>query len=255
VHADPLLGLAGLRALLLQALHPLTMAGVAQFSGYREDPWGRLQRTAAFVGRTTFGPTPDALAAGARVRAVHRGLAGIEPESGVAYRVSDPELLRWVHVCEAQSFLTTFRRAGGRLEPGEADQYYGEMQRAADLVAAGPVPHTEQEVERYLHAMRPRLRVTADAREAAWIVVNPPMPRWVALATPAKPAWWSIGALAVALLPRWARRMYSLPGLPPTDLAATVALRALHRAVLALPARRREGPSLREARDRLELSR
>ena len=96
VHADPSMALAGLRALLLQAVHPLAMSGVAQHSDFREDPWGRLFRTAEYVGVTTFGTTEHARRAGAKVRGIHRRLGGIEPESGIGYRVNDPELLRWV---------------------------------------------------------------------------------------------------------------------------------------------------------------
>jgi len=251
VHADPVMLVAGIRALLFQALHPLAMAGVAQFSDYRTAPWSRLHRTAEFVAKTTFGPADEAVALGARVRQLHGGMSGIDRETGRAYRVSDPELLRWVHVCEAESFLSTYRRAGGYLEPGEADRYYDEMQIAADLVGCPEVPRSEAAVEAYLRSMRPQLRATKDARAAARFIVNPPMPRWVALGTPAKPAWWAVGALAVSLLPRWARRMYALPGLPTTDLGATVSLRLLRRALYVVPPEVREGPALREARIRL----
>ena len=114
VHADPMMLVAGLRALLLQAVHPLAMAGVAQHSDFRGDPWGRLFRTAEYVGVTTYAPTSVATRAAARVRGIHRQLAGVEPESGQAYRVDDPHLLLWVHCCEAESFLSTAVRSGLR---------------------------------------------------------------------------------------------------------------------------------------------
>jgi len=226
------------------------MAGVAQFSDYREDPWGRLFRTAEFVGRSTYADTEQAEAAGVRVRSVHRRLAGVDPHSGRAYRVDDPELLRWVHVCEAESFLSTFRRSGGRLERGEGDRYYAEMQQAARLVGCPDVPTTEADVADYLRAMRPELHVTRQARAAAVFIMSPPMPRWVSLVTPARPAWLGLGAVGMALLPRWARRLYALPGLPTTDVGATVAARAVRAALLAVPPRLREGPHLVEARER-----
>jgi uncharacterized protein (DUF2236 family) len=251
VHADPMLAIGGLRALLLQAVHPLAMAGVAQFSGYQRDPWGRFLRTANYVGETTFGTAETARRAGAQVRAVHRPLAGVEPESGRPYRVSDPHLLRWVHVCESESFLSTYRRSGGPLAGGDGDRYYDEMQRSAALVGLSDVPRSEAAVAAYVQAMRPELRVTAAAREAARMVINPPMPWWVALGTPAKPAWWALGGLAFALLPRWARRLYSLPGLATTDLAATLAARGVRQALLAIPPGLREGPALKAARARL----
>jgi uncharacterized protein (DUF2236 family) len=251
VHADPSMVLGGLRALFLQAVHPLAMAGVAQHSEYRTNPWGRLRRTAEFVGQTTYGTTAEAEALGARVRAVHRDLGGIEPETGLPYRVADPDLLRWVHVCEVESFLTTFRRSGGVLAAGDADRYYDEAQRAAVLVGCPDVPRSERDVEDYLHDMRSTLLVTPAARDAVRFIVNPPMPRWVTLATPAKIGWWSLGGLGFALLPRWARRLYSLPGLPTTDRGATVAARLLRTASFAIPLGLREGPALRAARARL----
>ncbi|MGI8536395.1 MAG: oxygenase MpaB family protein, partial [Mycobacteriales bacterium] len=121
VHADPSMALAGLRALLLQSVHPLAMSGVIQHSDFRADPWGRLFRTAEYVGVTTYGTTSEARRAGARVRGVHRGLAGIEPESGVAYRVDDHDLLRYVHCVEVESFLTTAVRCGMRVSAADRD--------------------------------------------------------------------------------------------------------------------------------------
>src|SRR5487761_1975866 len=123
VHGDPLLGLGGLRALLLQALHPLAMAGVAAHSEFRADPWGRLVRTARYIGTVTYGTTAEAHRAAARVRGLHRTVNGIDPVSNRPYSASDPELLTWVHVTEVDSFLTTARRGGLALTDAEADRY------------------------------------------------------------------------------------------------------------------------------------
>jgi uncharacterized protein (DUF2236 family) len=100
LHADPAVALGGLRALMLQTLHPLAMAGVAEHSDFRDDPWGRLFRTADYIAAVTYGTTEEAHRAAARVRRVHRRLRGVEPESGRGYRVDDPALLLWVHCCE-----------------------------------------------------------------------------------------------------------------------------------------------------------
>ena len=102
VHADPSMALAGLRALLLQALHPLAMAGVAQHSEFRGDPWGRLFRTAEYVGTTTFGTTVEAQRAVAKVRGIHRQLTATDPATGQTYRIDRPDLLRWVHCVEVE---------------------------------------------------------------------------------------------------------------------------------------------------------
>jgi len=253
IHAEPVLWVGGLRSLLLQALHPLAMAGVDQHSAYRTAPWGRLLRTASYVGTTTFGTTAAAEAAGATVRSVHRGLAGVEPVSGTPYAVEDPHLLAWVHCCLVDSFLTTYRRAGGRLDDADADRYVDEQRRAAELVGLGPtdVPGDVAGLEAFFEEIRPELRLTSPAADAARLVVLPPMPLLVQLTTPARPAWTAIAGLAVALLPRWARRLYRLPGLPTTDLGATVGLRLLKSALQPLPERWREGPHLRAARARL----
>jgi uncharacterized protein (DUF2236 family) len=253
VHADPVLWVAGLRALLLQAVHPAAMAGVLAHSDFRADPWGRLLRTADYVGVVSFGSRPEAAAAGARVRRVHAKVTGIDARTGVHYRASDPELLRWVHCCEVESFLTTYQRAGGGIDGAEADRYYAEQTRAAELVGLdrSTVPASRAEMADYFAGVCPQLQVDGRARRIASYVVVPPMPRAVAWLTPARPAWASLAGLAAASLPRWARRLYGLPGLPTTDVAATLGLRALRAALQAAPERAREGPHLRAARERL----
>lgn len=249
VHGDPTMLFGGLRSLFLQALHPLAMAGVADHSGFRDDPWGRLFRTAEYVGVVAFGTTAEAERAGARVRGIHRGLRGVEPESGQSYRVDDPELLRWVHCAEVESFFSTYRRAGGPVGPGDADRYYGEQTRAAELVglSAADVPATESDMADYFASMRPSLRLTAEARAALRFVHLPPMRR---LAAPLRPAWAGIAGLSFALQPRWARRMYRTPGLPTTDLAATLAVQGFRRTTMLLPAAVRDGPHVKAARSR-----
>ena len=250
IHADPVMGIGGLRALHLQALHPLAMAGVAQHSDFRADPWGRLLRTVGYVTTVSFGTTEQAERAAARVRGIHRPLRGVEPESGTAYRVDDPDLLRWVHCCLVDSFLTTYRRAGGPLTDAEADAYVAEQVRAAALVGIDPAaaPASARELAAYFALMRPELRATAEARRAAAFVLLPPMPsRRLAVA---KPAWAGVAGTAFALLPRWARRLYGLPGIPTTDLTATATVRALRRSLLLVPAHVREAPPVRDARAR-----
>jgi uncharacterized protein (DUF2236 family) len=246
IHSDPSMVVAGFRALLLQATHPLVMAGFEANSSYRVDPWGRLKRTGEYIGTVTFGTRTEAEAAGARLRALHGRLpGGIEPESGLPFRVDDPELLRWVHCTEVESFLTCYQRSGGRLAPGEADQYVTEMRESARLVGLDPesVPGTTAELAAYFAAVRPRLRVTeVAARGAIWGFV-PPMPLWVKVMTPARPAWAGLVSVAAGLLPRWARRLYGLPGLPTTDLAASAAARGLRRTFQALPDRVAQNPA------------
>jgi uncharacterized protein (DUF2236 family) len=254
VHSDPSFSVGGLRALLLQALHPVAMDGVARFSGgFREQPWPRLIRTATYVDTLTFGTRTEAVEAVARVRSIHERLGATEETTGRAYRVDDPDLLLWVHCCEVDSLLTVARRAGLPLTDADADRYVAEQVTSAKLIGIPPgaVPASVAELAEYFARMRPTLAVTAAARDAYRLIVLPPMPTWVRYLTPAQPAWGGLAGLAVALLPRWARRMYSWPGLGLTDAAATGALKAVRQALLRLPQRARRSPIVWAGYDRV----
>jgi uncharacterized protein (DUF2236 family) len=251
VHAEPVLWLAGLRALYLQALHPRAVAGVVQNSDFRRDSWARLYRTAEYVPPGVYGTTDDARRAGGRVRRIHDYLRARDPSSGEEYRVDEPQLLRWVHVTEVESFVTTARRAGLRLTDDEVDQYYSEQVRAAQLVGLEPadVPATAAEVARYYDDIRPQLALTPEARDVAAFLAFPPMPRKLRW-TIGRPAWLAVAATAFALLPTWARRLYRTPGVPTTDLAASVTVRGLRSVIRLLPIR--EGPIYRDAMRRAQ---
>ena len=255
IHADPSFSVGGIRALLLQALHPVAMDGVHQFSeGFRTDPWPRLTRTAEYVATLTFGTRHDALRAVRRVRGMHARLGGVEATTGRSYRVDDPDLLLWVHNCEVDSLLSVARRAGLPLSDEDADRYVAEQVTAATLIGASraDVPRSVAALADYFEQVRPQLALTAPARAAYGFIVLPPMPGWVQLLTPARPGWAGLASLAVATLPRWARRMYGLPALAVTEPAATAAVKALRQAALTVPARVRESPILRAARERVE---
>ena len=240
IHGHPIEWIGGLRALYLQALHPEALEGVFTNSDYRNDPWGRLIRTARYVGVTTFGDTAAAQEAGAHVRAIHARLG-----------VDDPYLLRWVHSCEVDSFLDVHRRAVG-LDDADAARYLDEQQRAAALVGLhddGPLDREELEI--YFVAMHPALDANAATRQVARFLLLPPMPWQVRLLTPAVGGWAAVSALAFRTLPRWARRLYRVPVLPGDERATSLALRGLRSAIDRLPVGMREGPELRGARDRL----
>jgi uncharacterized protein (DUF2236 family) len=248
VHAEPILFLSAPRALLLQALHPRAIAGVMQNSDFKNDPWGRLQRTVTYVATVVYGTTAQAQAAARHVRAVHAAMTAVDRETGEEFRVDAPELLRWVHVTEIDSFVTTAQRAGVALTPEEVDQYYTEQRRAAELVGLDPatVPGSAAEVAEFYAAYRPQLRSTPEARQVMRFLVSPPMPYGLGL-TPVRAAFMGFSALGVGLLPRWARRMYRLPGLPTTDVSATASAYALRQIMRALPRRAFEGPIFRSA--------
>jgi uncharacterized protein (DUF2236 family) len=254
VHSDPSFSVGGLRALLLQALHPVAMDGVARFSvGFQAEPWPRLIRTAAYVDTLTFGTRTEALRAVARVRGIHHRLGATEETTGREYRVDDPDLLLWVHCCEVDSLLSVARRAGVPLTDEDADRYVAEQVTAAELIGvpASDVPASVADLDAYFARMRPFLAVTPAARDAYRLIVLPPMPTWVRYLTPAQPAWGGLAALAVALLPQWARRMVSLPGLGLTDAAATAGLKAFRQTLLRLPQRAQRSPIVWAGYDRV----
>ncbi len=219
VHADASMFVGGVRALLLQSLHPLAMAGVAAHSGYKGDPWGRLQRTSLFLAVTTFGPAEDAEEMVTRIRAVHERVRGIAPD-GRPYAASDPHLLRWVHVAEIDSFLVAHQRYGAhRLDQAGRDGYVADTARVAEALGVVDPPRTEAELREQIEAYRSELQGTRAAREAArFFLLHPPLP------VLARVPYAAISTAAVATLPRWARRHLYLPYLPVTEAVVVRAL-------------------------------
>jgi uncharacterized protein (DUF2236 family) len=212
VHGDSAMFIGAIRALLLQSLHPLAMAAVADHSDYRDDPWGRLQRTSHFIGATTFGRTGDAQQAIARVRAIHERVSGTAPD-GRPYAASDPHLLTWVHIAETDSFLRAHMCFGTRpLDNTERDGYVADMARIATELGVPDPPRTEADLAERIRAYRPELAATAEAREAArFLLLRPPLP------VIARAPYGVLAAAAVSLLPGWARRPLYLPRLPVTE--------------------------------------
>jgi uncharacterized protein (DUF2236 family) len=209
VHADASMFVGGLRALLLQSLHPLAMAGVAGHSGYRGDPWGRLARTSHFLAVTTFGTADDAEAMVARIRSIHERVRGTAPD-GREYAASDPHLLKWVHLAEVDSFLLAHRRYGAEpLDDADRDLYIAQSARVAEALGVIDAPRSYSELREQLLAYRPELRGTAEARSAArFMLLQPPLP------LPVRAPYGVLAATAVGLLPRWARWPLRLPYLP-----------------------------------------
>ncbi len=245
VHHDPASILGGIRALAFQSLHPQVMLGFARVTDARDDAWGRLSRTGRYVNAITYGTVAEAEAAAARVRRIHGGLG-----------LDRPDWLLWVHCGAVDSWLDAHRRSGAPLTDDEADHYVGEQVVAARLVGCtvDDVPRTVAELRDYLASVRPVLEVTPEAREAVRGLLWPPMPPKVALLTPARPAWTLFAVTGFALLPRWARRMFALPGLPTTDVQAAITARTLRSTLLVVPDERRTNPHLAAARIRLGLA-
>ena len=190
------------------------MAAVAGHSGYRGDPWGRLQRTSYFLAVTTFGRTGDAQQAIARVRAIHQRVTGTAPD-GRPYAASDPHLLTWVHIAEADSFLRAHSRFGAHpLDQLERDAYVADLARIGAALGVPEPPRTEAELATRIEEYRPELAATTQAREAArFLLLYPPLP------VLARPAYGVLAAAAVSLLPGYARRLLWLPRMPVAEAA------------------------------------
>jgi uncharacterized protein (DUF2236 family) len=208
VHADSCTLIGGLRALMLQTMHPLAMAGVAQHSNFRSDPLGRLANTSVFVGTTIYGTRPDVERAIRVVKRVHEEVVGVAPD-GRPYAANDPHLLTFVHHTLVDSFLRANQRYGAQpLTPAEADRYVEEQAVLAELFDAEPAARSVAELKRWFLDLRPELRATGDSRDTIRFLLNPPLP------LVARPAYAVVASGAVTMLPAWIRRQLWLP-VPP----------------------------------------
>jgi uncharacterized protein (DUF2236 family) len=203
--ADLALPVAGLRSLLMQALHPLAMAGVDQHSGWRRDPVGRLAATSAYLTTVTFGDQAAALRAAARVRRIHAHVRGTDTVTGRPYAAGDPALLLWVHASLVDSVLAAGSLVGISLSAADGDRYVAEMVAAAELVGVPRplVPSSVPALDLYIASVRPGLRCTPAAAESMARLLDPP-----GLDQDAAEIWQDVRDAAVAALPRWARQLY-----------------------------------------------
>lgn len=206
VHEDASMFVGGIAALLLQSLQPQAMAGVAGHSGYKSDPWGRLQRTADYIAITTYATIPDAEATIAKVRSVHERVRGRDVHDR-PYRASDPHLLAWVHAAEIRSFLDAYQAFGaGRLTDAEADVYVEQAGLSAARLGVVDPPTSVAALYSTLDAYRGELELTPAAREASrFLLAEPPLP-WAL-----RPGYWTLVTGAVTILPTWARDLLELP--------------------------------------------
>ena len=235
MHGDPMMWVAGVRALYLQALHPRAVRGVTQNSDFRSEAWGRLMRTASFVGTTTYGTTEAAEKAGARVRKIHSMLGATDPDTGERYGVDEPDLLLWVHCAEIDSYLQVARRSGFRLTDEQADTYIGEHRVSARLVGLDPdaVPANQAEMAAYFEKVLPELAVTPEAREVDDFLLRPPTHP---VLVPARELLWRrVAHLAYAALPPYAHELYGRKA--PEPATVTRQLRATGTLLRCVPAR------------------
>jgi uncharacterized protein (DUF2236 family) len=245
VHRDRSFPLAAVRSLMVQALHPLAMAGVAQHSDWKRDPFGRMAATGGYILTVTYGDTAAAQSAAARVRAIHTHVRGTDDVTGLDYRAEDPDLLLWVHAGMVDSIAHVVQRYGRGLTPGEADRYVAEMVRFAEIVGvpAEQVPTTVQGMREYLDSAELR-QATPAAMDAIGVVLDPPQ-----LAEDLRELWHDVGQVAIGTLPPWALAMYGFAA-PPSETMEREPVRQL---IGALDVAFEALPGVLEARQRIEL--
>ena len=241
--------IAGLRALTVQALHPLAMAGVDQHSDWRSDPVGRLAATSSYLTIVSVGDKATAERVSERVRRVHEHVRGVDAVTGQPYAAGDPALLLWVHAAFVDSNIAAAQLFGTPLTAADADRYVAEMVAAAKLVGVPTdmVPASVAELERYIESVRPILRATPAARESMAYLLDPP-----GLDPDVAEIWQDIREGTIASLPDWARDMYgySMAG-PLTDARRT----EIRQALGILDTVFLGEPGVLEARQRLALRR
>ncbi len=230
VHADPLMGLATLRALLLQVLHPEGLATVFAVSERIDDQWDRVARVLRYVGVITFGTGAEAIMAAARIRALYAQVGGTRG-NGRPFRGDDDDLVLWMHCCQVASYLDITSRGGLPITPAQREAYLREQVRSAVAWGLEPdeVPDSQRALISYFRRIRPDLCITASARTFMEAVVEPALPEPMMLTQRRRPGWAPAAGLAFASLPAWALRIYGHHAVPgPAGFSAAATTVALH---------------------------
>jgi uncharacterized protein (DUF2236 family) len=235
IMGEPIIWVAGFRALYLQALHPRVMRGTWQNTSFARpgEAWGRFIRTTEFVSVRTYGTTAQVDRLARRVRKIHASLTGTDAD-GNQFRLDEPELLLWVHCGEIASYVDIARRSGMGVSARDLDAFVDEQRRSAAVVGLDPdtVPGSVSALDAYYEKIRPSIYACREAKQALRRSFNPDVPPPL---LPLKLLVPPLNTLAFASLPRWARKMYGTPGSPLTDVAATVALRMAHQSATRIP--------------------
>jgi uncharacterized protein (DUF2236 family) len=237
VHREVTVLFGGARALLMQAAHPLVVAGADQTGMYERNPWRRLQRTLILTYTLTFGTRAEARAAAERINEVHARIRGIDPVTGRRYDALDPELLLYVHACLVDSALLFEELTVGALDDAGRQRFHEEQMLAAELllVPRERIPPTVPELREWLSGFERRgeLRVTRGARRVAELFLDPPREaEW-------RPVLQGVARLAFATLPPGVRELYGFDVGPLKERAARATLRAVRYLRPLLPPRYR----------------
>ena len=198
VHGETTVLFGGARALLMQAAHPLVIAGARATGFYERNPWARLERTLRLTYSITFGTAGEARAAADRINEVHRTVHGIDEVTGEPYDALDPSLLLWVHACLVDSALEFERRTVGRLSAAERQGFHEEQMLAAEMLGLprSQIPPTVDGLRAYVNGVvaSDRLLVTDAARSVARLFREPPPgAQWRQVLRAI--SWWAFGTL------------------------------------------------------------
>ena len=173
--------IGGIRALLIQAAHPEVAAGVANHSTYRDDPLGRLSRTASYVTATAFGAMPEVEKSIKMVSSAHRPVVGTSSR-GEKYSAGNPEMAAWVHNALIDSFLVSYQNFGPfLLKNEEADSYVYEQTSLGNLMKASPLPENAASLSCWL-SENPKVGSSKEGAEAVSFLKKPPLPFFTRIA-------------------------------------------------------------------------
>jgi uncharacterized protein (DUF2236 family) len=220
--------IGGIRGLLIQAAHPEVVAGVGDHSRYRQDPLGRLSRTAAYVTATTFGAMPEVEAAVAQVRRTHRMVTGVSSRD-IPYDADDPGFSAWVHNALTDSFLVANQLFGRtRLSFPDADRFIAEQTRVGALLASDPMPLSAGELATWIER-HPEIAPSPEMSDAVDFLIDPPLEPGI------KIGYKVLLEAAVATIPIRIRSILGLTKVPGAVTAGKAVTRGLRWALGSSP--------------------
>lgn len=211
VHRDFSTLVGGIRALLLQAMHPGALAGVAQHSRYEEDPLGRLSGTIRWLTVTTFGSRTAVAQEASRVNRMHDRVSGTysdSKQSEISYRASDEDLLLWVHIAFMDSFLRSHQLYSKAPIPGGADAYVQLWGKSVEPLGLKRVPKNEAELVSVLNSYSSTLQCDQKSKSVIDWIRRAPLPRT------ARPVYALLFQAALASLPKDIQQQIGLRSLP-----------------------------------------
>jgi uncharacterized protein (DUF2236 family) len=237
VHREVTVLFGGARAVLMQAAHPLVIAGAHETGMYERNPWRRLERTLILTYAITFGTRAEARAAADRINEVHRRIKGVDPVTGLPYDALDPELLLWVHACLVDSALEFEALTVGELDDAGRQRFHEEQMLAAEMVLVPReiIPPTVPALRAYIQGVIDSgiLRITDSARSVAALFRDPPREaEW-------RPILRGVSRLAFGTLPPELRHLYGVPMSAPKRAAMGATFAAVRTLRPALPPRYR----------------